>query len=87
MEEDEFARLFGDCEAGAVPPLGPAYRIETYLDDALTSLANVYFEAGDHRTLIHVTGDEFHRLMRTVPHGQICTASTTPPGGTIYFGA
>jgi len=30
--EDELAKLFNDCEAGAVPPLGLAYGIETFLD-------------------------------------------------------
>ena len=54
--EDELAKLFNDCEAGAVPPLGPAYGIETFLDEALTSLANVYFEAGDHEQLVHGGG-------------------------------
>ncbi len=61
--EDELAKLFSDCEAGAVPPLGPAYGIETFLDQALTSLANIYFEAGDHEQLIHTAGDDFQTLL------------------------
>lgn len=69
VEENEFARLFPDCEAGAVPPLGPAYGIETFLDEALTSLANVYFEAGDHEHLVHTGGDGFRVLMSGVRHG------------------
>ena len=85
--EREFARAFPDCEAGAIPPVGAAYGLRTVVDDSLEERQDLYFEAGDHRTVIHVTGDEFHRLMRTVLHGQICTASTTPPDGTIYFGA
>lgn len=67
--EDELAKLFNDCEAGAAPPLGIAYGIETFLDEALTSLANVYFEAGDHEQLIHTTGEEFRRLLSGVRHG------------------
>ena len=69
VEEDEFARLFPDCEPGAVPPLGHAYDIETFLDEALTSLANVYFEAGDHEHLVHVNGDGFKTLLSGVRHG------------------
>ena len=69
VEEDEFAKLFPDCEPGAVPPLGPAYQIETFLDEALTSLANVYFEAGDHEHLVHISGDDFKTLLRGVRHG------------------
>ncbi len=67
--EDELAKLFSDCEAGAVPPLGPAYDIETFLDDALASLANVYFESGDHRQLVHMKGDDFRTLLAGVRHG------------------
>ncbi len=67
--EEDFARLFSDCEAGAVPPLGPAYTIETFLDQALMSLANVYFEAGDHEHLVHITGDDFRSLLAGVRHG------------------
>ena len=69
VEEDEFCKLFPDCEPGAVPPLGPAYQIETFLDEALTSLANVYFEAGDHEHLVHVSGDGFMALLGGVRHG------------------
>ena len=69
VEEDEFSKLFPDCEPGAVPPLGPAYQIETFLDEALTSLSNVYFEAGDHEHLVHVNGDDFKTLLSGVRHG------------------
>jgi Ala-tRNA(Pro) deacylase len=67
--EDELAKLFSDCEAGAVPPLGPAYGIETFLDEALISLANIYFEAGDHEQLIHMAGGDFLTLLGGVRHG------------------
>lgn len=67
--EDELVKLFNDCEAGAAPPLGIAYGIETFLDESLTNLANVYFEAGDHEQLIHTTGEEFRRLLSGVRHG------------------
>ena len=67
--EDELAKLFSDCEAGAVPPLGPAYGVETFLDQALTSLANIYFEAGDHEQLVHMAGDDFRTLLGGVRHG------------------
>ena len=69
VEEDEFSKLFSDCEPGAVPPLGPAYKLETFLDEALTTLANVYFEAGDHEHLVHVSGDDFKALLGGARHG------------------
>jgi Ala-tRNA(Pro) deacylase len=61
--EDEVIGLFDDCEPGAVPPLGPAYGIETLLDESLTSLADVYFEAGDHEQLVHLRGEDFQALL------------------------
>jgi Ala-tRNA(Pro) deacylase len=69
VAEDEFAKLFPDCEPGAVPPIGPAYQIETFLDEGLTSLANVYLESGDHEHLVHVSGDDFKNLLSGVRHG------------------
>ena len=67
--EKELGAIFPDCEVGAVPPIGKAYGIETLLDDSLASLANVYFEAGDHEHLVHTSGDEFTRLFGGSRHG------------------
>ena len=67
--ESDATKLFPDCAPGAIPPLGPAYGLETFLDERLTTLANVYFEAGDHEELVHVNGDVFHELFKGVRHG------------------
>jgi Ala-tRNA(Pro) deacylase len=68
-EEDTAAGYFPDCDAGAIPPLGPAYGIETLMDRTLTSLAYVYFESGDHRSLIKVSSDNFTQLLSGVRVG------------------
>lgn len=70
--EEEIAEVFDDCEPGAVPPIGEAFGIETLLDKALTSLANVYFEAGDHEQLVHVSGDDFLKLLAGARRGYFC---------------
>ena len=67
--EDEIARLFSDCDAGAVPPIGPAYDMETFVDESLFSLSSVYFESGDHQELVHILGKGFQELMSGVRHG------------------
>jgi Ala-tRNA(Pro) deacylase len=67
--EEEIATQFKDCEPGAVPPLGPAYGVETLLDEAFASLDDVYFEAGDHEQLVHIRGEEFQDLLRGVRRG------------------
>lgn len=65
VQEDSLETLFSDCELGAVPPIGSAYSIETVWDPeaSLGVQERVYFEAGDHATLIRVTGKHFHELM------------------------
>ena len=68
-EESELTDLFPDCAPGAVPPLGHAYGFETYMDERLTTLANVFFEAGDHQNLVRVDGADFVRLMHGVHIG------------------
>jgi Ala-tRNA(Pro) deacylase len=69
VPEEELVTLFADCEPGAVPPLGPAYGIETFLDESLTSLADVYFEAGDHEQLVHLSGEDFQTLLAGARRG------------------
>jgi Ala-tRNA(Pro) deacylase len=61
--ELEVGRTFRDCALGAVPPLGEAYGLDTIVDDTIVRQDEVYFEAGDHTELVHVTGHEFRRLM------------------------
>jgi Ala-tRNA(Pro) deacylase len=68
--EPTLASLLPDCEEGAIPPLGPAYGLETFLDEALRTLAYVYFEAGDHRHLVHIKGSDFLKLLDGVRHGR-----------------
>jgi Ala-tRNA(Pro) deacylase len=66
----ELTDLFKDCEPGAIPPLGRAYGLETILDESLNGWQDVYFEGGDHVALVHVTGEDFLRLMADAPRGE-----------------
>lgn len=68
--EAEVGKVFGDCALGAVPPAGPAYDLQTLVDEELDKQSDVYFESGDHRTLVHVTSDGFRRLMSEAQHAQ-----------------
>ena len=69
--EDELSRLFADCDVGAVPPMPKAYGLEAVVDEGLDAQPEIYFEAGDHRTLVHIDGQDFRELMKDVPHAQI----------------
>ncbi|MBI3896873.1 MAG: YbaK/EbsC family protein [Gammaproteobacteria bacterium] len=68
--EEGLAPVFKDCERGAIPPLGPAYGIETVVDDSLVGQPEIYFEAGDHEELIRVNGEQFVALLRQARYGQ-----------------
>jgi len=72
--EEEAAWLFGDCEAGAIPPLGPAYGLETIWEDSLMEQPDLYFEAGDHEHLVHLRSEDFARLLPGCAHGMISRA-------------
>ena len=68
--ESELTDLFPDCEIGAVPPVGPAWGLNTYLDESfLADDEEVYFEAGDHEELVRVSGNQFKNLLGDVAHG------------------
>lgn len=68
--EAELEGLFKDCEIGAIPPIGRAYGMETIWDESLADCEDVYFEAGDHTGLVHLSGTEFRKLMEGLPHGR-----------------
>ena len=65
--EDELPAMFKDCERGAIPPFGRAYGVDAVMDDDLLEAEDVYFEAGDHRALVHVTCLNFLQLMGDTP--------------------
>lgn len=68
--ESELSNLFGDCELGAVPPIGTAYGVPTIVDDSLAEQSEVYFDAGDHEQLVHVSGETFGTLLGEVEYGR-----------------
>lgn len=70
--EEELRALFDDCDLGAAPPVGEAYNVPTVVDDSLTGLDRIWFEGGDHRTLVEMRGKDFDRLMKGARHGSFC---------------
>ncbi len=61
--EQDLDDWFCDCAVGAVPPIGPWYRLPTVVDSELRAQGDIYFEAGDHRALVHVSETSFELLM------------------------
>ena len=64
--EHELSRLFPDCEIGAMPPVGPLYKLPVYLDASMADERLIAFNGGTHRDVIHMTTAEFRRLARPV---------------------
>jgi Ala-tRNA(Pro) deacylase len=68
--EAELQDVFKDCELGAIPPVGSPYGLETVIDDEIAAAPEVYFEAGDHRTLVRLDAEAFQRLVAGARHGR-----------------
>jgi len=62
--EDEVTTLFNDCEIGAIPPIGAAYGVPVVLDESVGDAPHLYFEGGDHKSLVHVSADGFRVLTK-----------------------
>ena len=60
--EEEVGALFDDCELGAVPALGGAYGMEMVVEESLDREPDIYFEAGDHKSLVHVSCEAYRKL-------------------------
>ncbi|WP_116472816.1 aminoacyl-tRNA deacylase [Zobellella maritima] len=68
--EQELIRMFKDCDKGAIPAMGEPFALDTLVDEALLEMADIYLESGDHRDLIHVSGDHFRQLANNWRHGE-----------------
>jgi Ala-tRNA(Pro) deacylase len=68
--EDEVGQVFADCDLGAIPAAGAAYGLDVVLDDSLAERSEIYFEGGDHTSLVHVKGEHFKKLMANAQHAR-----------------
>ena len=68
--EEELMTLFKDCDVGAIPALGMAYGLSVIVDDGLVDDGEVFFEGGDHKTLVRMTAEAFETMVHGTPHGK-----------------
>jgi Ala-tRNA(Pro) deacylase len=68
-DETEIDRLFHDCAHGAVPAVGRCYGLDIIVDDSIRTQPDIYIEAGDHETLLHMGHAQFARLTANAPRG------------------
>lgn len=62
--EQEFAGLFPQCEAGAMPPFGNLYGLPVYVDQILTRDEVIVFNAGTHTQTVKMKYADFARLVQ-----------------------
>lgn len=60
--EEELAKLFPDCEIGAMPPFGPLFGLPVYIDSRLAEQEVIALNGGAHRDELRMTYDELVRL-------------------------
>jgi Ala-tRNA(Pro) deacylase len=61
--EEMIAKLFPDCEVGAVPPLGHLYNhMPVYLSNAIPQDDTITFNAGTHDCAIQMPFEDFEKI-------------------------
>jgi Ala-tRNA(Pro) deacylase len=61
--EHEFAKMFPDCEIGAMPPFGNLFGMEVYVETSLTDDEEIAFNAGFLTELIRMWYMDFQKLV------------------------
>jgi Ala-tRNA(Pro) deacylase len=61
--EAELARLFPDCDLGAMPPFGNLYNMKVLMDANLLADEKIVFNAGTHRDVVHLRQEDYRRLV------------------------
>jgi Ala-tRNA(Pro) deacylase len=62
--EDEFKKIFPDCETGAMPPFGNLYGMDVYISPELAAEPEIVFNAGSHTELVRMTWRDYQSLVR-----------------------
>jgi Ala-tRNA(Pro) deacylase len=61
--EDEFRKLFPECETGAMPPFGNLYGMEVYVASQLAEDEEIGFNAGSHTEVIKLRYADYAKLV------------------------
>ena len=64
QSEGEFASIFPDCAAGAMPPFGNLYGLPTYVDQHLAGEDYIVFEAGTYTEAIKLSYRDYERVVK-----------------------
>lgn len=73
--EDELARLYTDCELGAMPPFGDLYLQRVFVDRRLVGESEMVFNAGTHTDAIRMHYADFADLSHPVVGDFACRSA------------
>jgi Ala-tRNA(Pro) deacylase len=69
--EEDLARLFPDCEVGAMPPFGGLYGLPVYVDSCFRQVPEFVFQGGSHHEVVAMSFTDYLRLAEPLV-GQFC---------------
>lgn len=72
VKEKEFMPQFSECETGTMPPFGNLYKMDVFVEEALSHDERIAFNAGSHHELIELAYDDFEHLV----HPKVMRIST-----------
>ena len=64
--EDEFREMFADCELGAMPPFGSLYGTRVFVDEMVTEVDDLCFNAGSHEQILRMKYLDYLKLEQPV---------------------
>jgi Ala-tRNA(Pro) deacylase len=64
--EDEFRRIFPDCETGAMPPFGNLYGVPVYVDEKFKANEEISFNGGTHNDVVRMRMSDYVRLVNPI---------------------
>ena len=64
--EDEFREMFSDCELGAMPPFGSLYGTRVFVDEMVTEVDDLCFNAGTHEQILRMEYLDYLKLEQPV---------------------
>lgn len=63
-DEEEMARIFGDCPLGAESPFGELYGLETVMDSMLEDDTYILFQADTHELAVRMDLQDYKKLAK-----------------------
>lgn len=64
--EDEFKTSFPDCDVGAMPPFGKLYDMRVFMDQMVSEVDDLCFNAGSHAQIVRMECDDYLKLEQPV---------------------